>query len=255
MADMLIAGPCSLESVKVSLTVAERMKSLCDGAGLTYIFKGSFDKANRTRIDSPRGTGLDQGLHILQRVRREIGCATITDVHEEWQVKPVASVVDVIQIPAMLSRQTDLIVAAARHASSGVMIKKGQAMDVEGLNAALNKVDGINTSMACLRGTAFGNGDLVMDFRDVVDLRNLGRRTIVDVTHGVMSKHRGMDFVDPDGIINDYSMALARAAVAVGACGVFAEIHPDPENAPSDRDWMLPLSRAEELVEAVAGQG
>lgn len=259
MADLLIAGPCSLESLEVCERVAYRMKKLCDDAGLTYVFKGSFDKANRTKGDSPRGTGIEEGLRILEFIRKEAGCPVITDVHETWQVEPVSKVVDVIQIPAMLARQTDLLVEAGRYASAGVMVKKGQAMDVEGLVNALDKVEFATglyktgaTVTGCLRGTSFGYGDLVMDFRDVVDLRKLyGREPVVDVTHGVMSKTR----ILPSSIINEYSLALTRAAVAVGARGIFAEIHPDPESAPSDQQWMLPLHRAKELVNAVAGEG
>lgn len=257
---LLIAGPCSLESDEVSLRVANRMRALTFKYNLTYVFKGSFDKANRTSGDSPRGVGMEEGLRILERVRRDVGCPTITDVHETWQITPVASVVDVLQIPAMLSRQTDLIVESAKASSAGLVIKKGQAMDVDGLDDAMRKADkaGSFATIACLRGTAFGNGDLVMDFRDVVDLKALGRQVIVDVTHGVMTKHRGLGLYGL-GInmtrINDYSMALTRAATAVGADGVFAEVHPDPSEAPSDQNWMLPLSRAEELVKAVAGEG
>lgn len=251
----LIAGPCSLESLDICGQIAYRMKELCDDAGLSYIFKGSFDKANRTRGDSPRGVGIERGLSILDFIRKNVGCPVITDVHEAWQVKAVSEVVDIIQIPAMLSRQTDLITAASEYASSGVMIKKGQAMTVDGMVAALGKVHGVNRATACLRGNAYGSGDLVMDFRDVVDLlTDTKYRVIVDVTHGVMTDHRGIGWLD-DGRINEYSLALARAAVAVGAHGVFAEIHPDPASAPSDSQWMLPLSRAEELVRAVAGEG
>src|SRR5690606_22147952 len=142
---------------------------------------------NRTLGKSPRGVGMEEGLRILEHIRKEAGCPVITDVHETWQVEPVSKVVDVIQIPAMLARQTDLIVAASDHASSGVMIKKGQAMDVEGLIAAAHKVhDPINRAALCLRGNAYGNGDLVMDFRDLVDLKSTGMRVVVDVTHGVM---------------------------------------------------------------------
>lgn len=248
----LIAGPCVIESESLCLGIAERLKAISERLGIPVIFKASFDKANRTSVSSFRGHGVDAGLRVLEKVRSETGLPVLTDVHLPDQVAAVAEVVDVLQTPAFLARQTDLIMAAA---SSGrpVNIKKAQFMAPADMAAVLDKAraaargTGIDTPqiMLCERGSSFGYNNLVVDMRSLVIMRELGAPVVFDATHSVQLPGGGGDrslgqrqFVEP----------LARAAAAVGVDGFFMETHPDPDIALSDGPNMVPLDQLEGLL-------
>lgn len=246
----LIAGPCVLEGDEVNLRVAEHLAALGERRRLPIIFKASFDKANRARLDSPRGPGLEAGLRLLAQVREATGLPTLTDVHLPEQVGPAAEVVDVLQIPAFLCRQTDLVVAAA---STGkpLNIKKGQWMAPEEMVAVVEKArgGGADTVTVTERGTFFGYGNLVVDMRSFETIRAACRVPVVfDATHSVQRPGQagGSSGGDPRHI-----PALARAAVAAGCDHLFLETHPDPRGAPSDGSNMLPLDRLDDLIEEV----
>ena len=245
----LIAGPCVIESEALCLAIAERLKAMGEELGLPVIFKASFDKANRTSVNGFRGHGLEEGLRVLEKVRRETGLPVLTDVHLPDQVKVVAEVVDMLQTPAFLARQTDLITAAA---ASGrpVNIKKAQFMAPGDMQAVLGKAraaagaDG-GTIMLCERGSSFGYNNLVVDMRGLVIMREMGCPVVFDATHSVQLPGGGGDrslgqrqFVAP----------LARAAMAVGIDGIFMETHPDPDQALSDGPNMVPLSELPSLM-------
>ena len=245
----LIAGPCVIESEVLCLAIAERLKAMGEELGLPVIFKASFDKANRTSVNGFRGHGLEEGLRVLEKVRRETGLPVLTDVHLPDQVKSVAEVVDMLQTPAFLARQTDLITAAA---ASGrpVNIKKAQFMAPGDMQAVLGKAraaagaDG-GTIMLCERGSSFGYNNLVVDMRGLVIMRDMGCPVVFDATHSVQLPGGGGDrslgqrqFVAP----------LARAAMAVGIDGIFMETHPDPDQALSDGPNMVPLSELPSLM-------
>ena len=249
----LIAGPCVIESESLCLKVAENLRALADRTGMLVVFKASFDKANRSAATSYRGCGLDEGLKVLAKVRSETGLPIITDVHEPAQVGPVAEVVDMLQTPAFLARQTDLIAAAA---ASGrpVNIKKAQFMapgdmiQVIAKARAAAKAAGTDPDnfLACERGTSFGYGNLVVDMRSLVQMRATGCPVVFDATHSVQlpgangtSSGGQREFVEP----------LARAAVAVGVAGLFMETHPDPANALSDGPNAIPLEALSQLVD------
>lgn len=241
----LIAGPCVIESEAMCLSIAERLAEIADELAMPVIFKASFDKANRTSVSSFRGCGMEAGLRVLEKVRAETGLSVLTDVHLPQQVAAVAEVVDVLQTPAFLARQTDLIMAAA---SSGkpVNIKKAQFMAPPDMAAVLGKAQaaasdaGVNDPqiMLCERGSSFGYNNLVVDMRALVIMREMGCPVVFDATHSVQLPGGGGDrslgqrqFVAP----------LARAAVAVGVDGLFMETHPDPDSALSDGPNMVPL--------------
>ena len=245
----LIAGPCVIESEALCLAIAEQLKAMGEELGLPVIFKASFDKANRTSVNGFRGHGLEEGLRVLEKVRRETGLPVLTDVHLPDQVKVVAEVVDMLQTPAFLARQTDLITAAA---ASGrpVNIKKAQFMAPGDMQAVLGKAraaagaDG-GTIMLCERGSSFGYNNLVVDMRGLVIMRDMGCPVVFDATHSVQLPGGGGDrslgqrqFVAP----------LARAALAVGIDGIFMETHPDPDQALSDGPNMVPLSELPSLM-------
>ena len=245
----LIAGPCVIESEALCLAIAERLKAMGEELGLPVIFKASFDKANRTSVNGFRGHGLEEGLRVLEKVRRETGLPVLTDVHLPDQVKVVAEVVDMLQTPAFLARQTDLITAAA---ASGrpVNIKKAQFMAPGDMQAVLGKArsaagtDG-GTIMLCERGSSFGYNNLVVDMRGLVIMRDMGCPVVFDATHSVQLPGGGGDrslgqrqFVAP----------LARAAIALGIDGIFMETHPDPDQALSDGPNMVPLSELPSLM-------
>ena len=245
----LIAGPCVIESEALCLSIATRLKAMGEELGLPVIFKASFDKANRTSVNGFRGHGLEEGLRVLEKVRRETGLPVLTDVHLPDQVKVVAEVVDMLQTPAFLARQTDLITAAA---ASGrpVNIKKAQFMAPGDMQAVLGKAraaagtDG-GTIMLCERGSSFGYNNLIVDMRGLVIMREMGCPVVFDATHSVQLPGGGGDrslgqrqFVAP----------LARAAMAVGIDGIFMETHPDPDQALSDGPNMVPLSELPSLM-------
>lgn len=230
---VIIAGPCQLESTAMCVEVARTMQRTCDSLGLGYIFKGSFDKANRTSVHSQRGLGLHGGLGILRAVKAAVGCKTTTDVHTAEQCAPVADVVDLIQIPAMLARQTDLI-AAAGATGLPVNIKKSQGMAPEDMRHAAMKVGPGQPNGVLLteRGTSFGYHNLVVDMRGLIIMREEcgGWPVIMDASHSAQAPSVG----ERSGGDRSMVPVLARAAVAVGVAGVFIECHPDPDKAYSD---------------------
>ena len=246
----LIAGPCQLEDDTLNLHVGEALARLADQTGLPVVFKASFDKANRSKLGSPRGPGLEEGLKRLERVRSETGLPLLTDIHEPHQAAPAAEVVDVLQIPAFLCRQTDLLVAAGG-TGRAVNVKKGQWMAPEEMAAAVEKVRESGAAEAAVteRGTIHGYGDLVVDMRSFARLRAAtGVPAVFDGTHSVQRPGRadGSSGGDPQHI-----PALVRAAVAAGCDGLFLETHPEPARAPSDGTNMLPLDRLSALVNEV----
>jgi 2-dehydro-3-deoxyphosphooctonate aldolase (KDO 8-P synthase) len=242
----LIAGPCAIESREHALFMAGELKRLTDRLGMPLIYKSSFDKANRTSASSARGIGLEQGVEILAAVKAETGLPVLTDVHESWQCRPVAEVVDVLQIPAFLCRQTDLLRAAAE-TGRAINIKKGQFLapwDMKQVTAKLESF-GAEKILACERGTSFGYNTLVTDLRGLPQLAATGWPVVFDATHSVQQPG-GQG--GTSGGQREYVPVLARAAVAVGVAAVFIETHEQPDRAPSDGPNMVPLVRLEELL-------
>jgi 2-dehydro-3-deoxyphosphooctonate aldolase (KDO 8-P synthase) len=244
---LVVAGPCVVESCQLCLDVAGHLREVTARLDMPWIFKASFDKANRTSISSFRGPGLEQGLQTLARVKEEVGVSVLTDIHLPWQAEPAAEVVDVLQIPAFLCRQTDLLTAAGR-TGLPVNIKKGQFMAPEDMGMAADKVASMGNEkvILCERGSTFGYRDLVVDMRSIVRMRATGHPVLFDATHATQQPGAR------DGTSGgERSMAapLAAAAVAAGADGVFMEVHPDPEEALSDAATMLPLAEVAELLE------
>ena len=251
----LMAGPCVIESEEMVMEIAREMKSICDGLGIHYIFKASFDKANRTSVSSFRGPGMQKGLEILARVRETVGVPVVTDVHNEAQVTEVAKYVDVLQTPAFLCRQTDFICACAR-TGKPVNIKKGQFLAphdmvnvIEKARAAAREA-GVNEDnfMCCERGASFGYGNLVSDMRSLAIMRETGTPIVFDATHSVQLP--GGNGTSSGGN-RAFVPVLSRAAVAVGVSGLFMETHPDPACAKSDGPNMVPLSRMHELLSSL----
>jgi 2-dehydro-3-deoxyphosphooctonate aldolase (KDO 8-P synthase) len=246
----LIAGPCVIESEALQLSVAERLKTIADKLGILFIFKSSFDKANRSSGTSFRGPGLDEGLRILEKVRAEVGVPVLTDVHDIPQIAPVAEVVDVLQTPAFLARQTDFIHAVA---SSGkpVNIKKAQFMAPADMKNVVDKARAASHSaqiMVCERGASFGYNNLVSDMRSLAIMRDTGCPVVFDATHSVqLPGGQGTS----SGGQREHVPVLARAAVAAGIAGLFMETHPDPANAKSDGPNAWPLDRMESLLKTL----
>ncbi len=238
-----IAGPCVLESEELALQVARFLASLnfCSGR---VIFKGSFDKANRTSIHSYRGPGLQEGLRILTEVKRQTGLPLTTDIHQPQQAELVAEVVDLLQIPAFLCRQTDLLIAAGK-TGKPVNVKKGQFLSSEELAYAVEKVVSTGNEQILLteRGTFFGYGNLVVDMRNLILLRSLGCPVVFDMTHSQQKPGK-----ERTGGNREFALPLARAAVAVGVDAVFLETHPAPENALSDVETQIPLPSLSEIL-------
>ncbi len=243
---ILILGPCVIESEAHAVKMALSIQSVVQGLGLDFIFKASFDKANRSSIDGFRGPGLDEGLRILGVVKAATGCRVVSDIHEPWQAEKAAAVLDVIQVPALLSRQTDLIVAAAR-TRKPLNLKKGQFMAPEDMFCAVEKAvaNGAKDIYLTERGTTFGYHNLVVDMRSINVMKEVGFPVIMDATHAVQKPGagRGHSTGEPEFI-----PVLAQAAVAAGADGVFLEVHDDPDNAKSDGPNSLPLAELEELL-------
>jgi 2-dehydro-3-deoxyphosphooctonate aldolase (KDO 8-P synthase) len=240
----LVAGPCVLETEQTVLAIAAQVAAIAERLGVPAIFKASFDKANRTAAASARGPGLEAGLALLARVRAETGLPLLTDVHESWQVAPVAEMVDVLQIPAFLARQTDLL-AAAGASGRAVNIKKGQFMAPEDMAHAAAKVGAADRTLLTERGTSFGYRDLVVDMRGLATLRATGCPLVFDATHSVQ---RPAADGNRSGGMREAIPALARAAAAAGIDGLFVETHPDPATAWSDSATAWPLDRLESLV-------
>ncbi len=244
----LIAGPCTAESLDLCLEVAGQMQEICSRLGLPYLFKASYDKANRSSGRSPRGPGVDDGLQILSEVRRQIGVPVLTDVHREEDIAAVAAVVDVLQTPAFLCRQTDFIQAVAA-TGKPVNIKKGQFLAPADMRHVVAKARdaaaGADTIMVCERGVSFGYNNLVADMRSLAILRESAVPVVFDATHSVQLPG-GQGSVS--GGQREFVPVLARAAVAVGIAGLFMETHPRPEMALSDGPNSWPLDRMESLL-------
>jgi 2-dehydro-3-deoxyphosphooctonate aldolase (KDO 8-P synthase) len=227
-----IAGPCVIESRKMAFDLAERLSALADELKVKYIFKASFDKANRTSVDSYRGPGIDEGLDILAEIRAKFDVPVLTDVHEPWQCARVAEVCDVLQIPAFLARQTDLVVAAGE-TGAVVNVKKGQFMAPEDMAQVIRKIEstGNKRIVLCERGASFGYRNLVADMRSLLIMRELGYPVVMDATHSVQ---RPGGLGTGSGGDGRFAPAIARAAVATGVDGVFMETHMNPKKALSD---------------------
>ncbi|PZP38821.1 MAG: 3-deoxy-8-phosphooctulonate synthase [Pseudomonas fluorescens] len=248
---VIIAGTCAIESRETTLKTASHLAKVCQNLGIGLIYKGSFDKANRTSAGGKRGSGLEEGLGILSEVRSLEGLPVLTDVHETIQVEQVYETVDIAQIPAFLARQTDLLIAcgkaAARTAGKGVNIKKGQFMAPADMGPASAKVVASGTENILLteRGTTFGYGDLVVDMRGLPTMASTGFPVVFDVTHSIMQPSGKGDSSTGK---REFAAPLARAAVATGIQGLFLETHPDPATAISDRDTQLPLASIESFL-------
>lgn len=242
----LIAGPCVIESEKMVLSIAKQMKEITKELGIPYTFKASFDKANRTSINSFRGPGIEEGLRILQKVKDTYGLPICTDIHESWQAEIAAQVADVLQIPAFLCRQTDLLVAAAKTGKC-INIKKAQFLAPWDMKNCLDKVkeSGNENVMLCERGSTFGYNTLVVDMAGLRVMKEFGVPVIFDATHSVQKP--GGNGTSTGGN-RQYVEYLAKAAMAVGVDGVFMETHPDPDHAKSDGPNMVPLSEMKELL-------
>ena len=245
----LIAGPCVIESEDLVMEVAGKMKEITENQGIKYVFKASFDKANRTSINSFRGPGLEKGLEILSRVKSKYNLPIATDIHEPWQCKEASKVIDILQIPAFLCRQTDLLIAAAE-TGKAVNIKKGQFLAPWDMKNVIKKFEEVGNPniMLCERGTTFGYNNLVVDMRALLEMRKLGYPIVFDATHSVqIPGGQG----ETTGGNREYVYPLMRSAAAIGIDGIFAEVHPDPDNAMSDGPNMLRLDKIEEVLKSV----
>jgi 2-dehydro-3-deoxyphosphooctonate aldolase (KDO 8-P synthase) len=242
----LIAGPCAIESEQLALDTAYQLKEITDRIGINFIYKSSFDKANRSSIDSFRGPGIEEGLRILQLVKESVGVPVLTDVHEDTDVQAVAEVVDVLQTPAFLCRQTNYITRVAK-TGLPINIKKGQFLSPWEMKNVSDKAKstGNEQIMVCERGASFGYNNLVSDMRSLAVLRETGCPVVFDGTHSVQLP--GAHGTSSGGQ-REFIPVLARAAIAVGISGLFMETHPDPANAMSDGPNAWPLDRIEELL-------
>ncbi len=248
----LISGPCVLEDEALNLLVARGVAAAAREAGMPAVFKASFDKANRSRLGSARGPGMERGLDLLRSVREDTGLPLLTDIHEPAQAAPAAEVVDVLQIPAFLCRQTSLLVAAGE-TGRAVNVKKGQWMSPQAMAGAVEKVraGGAQAVMVTERGTSFGYGDLVVDLRNFARVREAtGAPVIFDATHSVQTPGTTSD--GSTGGAPEHIRALVRGAVAAGCDGLFLEVHPNPAQAPSDGSNMLPLIDLPSVLRDVA---
>ena len=246
MAQVFIAGPCVIESQELLNRVAQQIADINARHGVDIIFKASFDKANRTSIHSFRGPGLDKGLDMLSQVKQRYGLRLLTDIHESWQAKPVAEVVDVIQIPAFLCRQTDLLVAAAKTGRT-VNIKKAQFLSGNDMLYPVEKAKEAGATEVWLteRGNMFGYNNLVVDFRNIADMLHITPTVVMDCTHSVQRPGAGGGKTSGD---RRFVPAMAHAAKAFGATGFFFEVHPDPDHALSDGPNMLCIDQLEHMV-------
>ncbi len=242
----VIAGPCQLESADHAQMIAGRMKEICDASGAQYVFKASFDKANRTSVLSNRGPGLEEGLAILADVGKKIGVPVLTDVHNEAQCAPAAEAVDILQIPAFLSRQTDMLIAAGK-TGAAINVKKGQFLAPWDMPNVVAKIEstGNDRIMLTERGTSFGYNTLVADMRSLPQMGATGYPVVMDATHSVQQPG-GQG--GSSGGQREFAPVMARAAVAVGVAAVFIETHEDPDNAPCDGPNMIFLHNMPELV-------
>lgn len=246
---ILIAGPCVIESEENVMKIAETVKEISQKLNLDYYFKASFDKANRTSITSYRGPGISEGIQILQKVKKKYGLKIATDIHEPWQAEKVAEVVDIIQIPAFLCRQTDLLVAAAKTGRL-INVKKAQFLAPWDMKNVIKKIEtaGNYNIMLCERGTSFGYNTLVVDMTGITEMKKFGYPVVMDATHSVQ-KPGGKG--NATGGNREYVEPLAKAAIAVGADALFFEVHPNPDHALSDGSNMIKLDQFEGLLERV----
>lgn len=242
----LLAGPCVIESEEMALAIAEKIKTMTDKLGIPYVFKGSFRKANRSRVDSFTGIGDEKALNILRKVGDTHGIPTVTDIHESHEASMAAAYVDILQIPAFLCRQTELLIAAAK-TGKVVNIKKGQFLSPDAMRFAAQKVtdSGNQNVLLTERGTTFGYGDLVVDFRGIPLMKTFGFPVVMDVTHSLQQPNQSLGVTGGQPQLIE---TIAKAAIATGADGLFIETHPDPKNAKSDGANMLPLDLLEALL-------
>ena len=245
----VLAGPCAIESKEICAKVCEKLKEITEKIGINYVFKASFDKANRSSIDSYRGLGIEEGLEILSEIKKEYNVPIVTDIHESYQAEMAAKVVDIIQTPAFLCRQTDLLVAAAKTGKI-VNIKKGQFLSPYQMKPLAKKVldSGNDKILFTDRGASFGYNNLVSDMRGIKIMQDMGYPVIFDATHSVqIPGGRG----ESSGGERQFVPLLAKAAVASGAKGLFFEVHPEPQCAKCDGDNMLPLDEVEGLFKTL----
>ena len=243
-----LAGPCAIESEESVMYLAENIKKIADKFDVDYYFKASWDKANRTKATNYRGLGMEEGLRVLQKAKDELGVKIVTDIHEPWQAAPVAEVADILQIPAFLCRQTDLLKAAAETGKI-VNIKKAQFMSPEEMNNVVGKMEYFNNKnlMLCERGTCFGYNNLVVDMTGLVRMAKLGYPVVFDATHSVQISGGGFNYGNSGK--SEYVPYLAKAAMATGVLsGLFMEVHNDPANALCDGSCMLKLENLETLL-------
>lgn len=244
---VLIAGPCVIENEEHALRTATRLREITEEEGVRFVYKSSWDKANRTSADAHRGPGMEEGLRVLERVREVVGCPVTTDVHEPGQCGTVAEVVDLLQVPAFLCRQTDLLRAAAA-AGRPVNVKRGQFLapwDAEHVVGKLRSARPRGPVLLTERGTTFGHGDLVVDLRAIETMKRTGCPVVFDATHSVQRPGAGGGST---GGSREFIAPLARAAVAVGVAALFLEVHEDPDRAPCDGPCMLPLDELPDLL-------
>ena len=245
----VIAGPCQLESADHAQMIAGTLKEVCAAQGAGFIFKGSFDKANRTALSGKRGPGIDEGLKVLQSVKEALGVPVLTDIHLPEQCAPVAEVADVLQIPAFLCRQTDLLIAAGE-TGAAINVKKGQFLAPWDMPNVIAKLEATGNRRILLteRGTSFGYNTLVADMRSLPQMAATGYPVVMDATHSVQQPGgRG----GSSGGQREFAPVMARAAVAIGVAAVFIETHEDPDNAPSDGPNMIPLTQMPALIDTL----
>ena len=249
----LIAGPCVIENENLAFEVAKEVKQICSKFGINYIFKSSFDKANRSSGESFRGTGISNGLNILAKIKEELDIKVLTDIHESHQAEQVTNVVDIVQIPAFLCRQTDLILAVSdciKGTDKIINVKKGQFLAPWDMKQVIQKIRarGVENIWLTERGTSFGYNTLVVDFRSLPQMREFGYPVIFDATHSVQQPGgKG----DKSGGQREFVAPLARAATAIGVDGIFMEVHPDPEKALSDGPNMVKLENLEKILNQI----
>lgn len=245
----VIAGPCVIESEENAMLIAERLCGIAKRLDLNYYFKASYDKANRTSISSYRGPGIEEGLRILKKIKHTYGVNIATDIHEPWQAKKAAEVADMIQIPAFLCRQTDLLTAAAKTGKL-INVKKAQFLAPWDMKNVVQKLEdcGNRNIMVCERGTSFGYNTLVVDMTGIIELKKLGYPVVMDATHSVQ-KPGGQG--TSTGGNREYVEPLAKAAIAVGADALFFEVHPDPDHALSDGPNMVRLDEFEDMLRRI----
>jgi len=242
----LIAGPCVIENEDMVLDIAEAVSEITTRLGIQYYFKASFDKANRTSVTSYRGPGIEEGLRILQKVKSDYNLKVLTDIHESCQAEPVSKVADIIQIPAFLCRQTDLLLAAGKTGKI-INVKKAQFLSPQDMKHVIAKIEstGNHNIMLCERGSTFGYNNLVVDMTGIVEMKKYGYPVVFDATHSVQ-KPGGNG--SSSGGNREYVEYLAKAAIAVGADALFMEVHPNPENALSDGPNMIQLNKLEDML-------